>query len=182
VDAARALGVHEGPDFGRLQRGQAVTAQDGATVTPAQVVGERRLGRRLVFSGDTRPCRGVLEAAQGADLLVHEASFVREDEERARETGHSTAHEAASVGRAAGVRLLALTHLGQRAHPRDVKREAREVFEPSVVPRDFDIIDVPFPERGPPELRRAAAAGGAPRRDGEAAAQTGSEVPKEDPA
>ena len=122
-------------------------------------MGEPRAGRRLAFSGDTRPCRGVIEAARGADLLVHEASFISEDAGRAEETGHSTASEAASVATYAGVRMLALTHLGARAHPRAVADEARAVFADTCVPKDFDIIVVPFPERGAPALLRGAARG-----------------------
>jgi ribonuclease Z len=157
VDEARRLGVPEGPAFGELQRGGSVTAADGSVVTPAAVVGPARRGRTLVFSGDTRPCAGVRRAALGADLLVHEASFVAEDAARAKETRHSTAAEAAELAVASGVKLLALTHLGARAAPRLVKDEARSVFANTVVPRDFDTIELPLPERGAPELRRGGA-------------------------
>jgi ribonuclease Z len=183
VEQARALGVPEGPLFGALQRGEPVTTPAGETVQPGQVLGEARAGRRLVFSGDTRPCRGVLTAAQGADLLVHESSFTSEDAERAEETKHSTAREAALVAKAAEVRLLALTHLGQRARVSDVKREAREHFEDTVVPRDFDIIDIPLPERGAPALLRGAAVGWAAARDLEPTPADGrNDEPEEDTA
>jgi ribonuclease Z len=136
-----------------------------------------------VFSGDTRPCRGVLAAAQGADLLVHESSFTSEDADRAEETKHSTAREAALVAKAAEVRLLALTHLGQRARAGDIKREAREHFADTVVPRDFDIIDVPLPERGAPALLRGAAVGWAAARDLEPPPAEGrNDEPEEDTA
>jgi ribonuclease Z len=180
VATARALGVPEGPAFGLLQRGEPVVLPSGETIRPEQVVGEGRRGRRVVLSGDTRPCKGVLEAAEGADVLVHEASFTVADAERARDTAHSTAREAAEVGKRAGVVLLALTHLGQRAHPREAKREARAVFASTVVPRDFDIIEVPFPERGRPELRRGAAAGDVVRREGAAAPSAADDEAKED--
>jgi ribonuclease Z len=157
VARARELGVPEGPAFGELQRGGTVTAADGSLVAPAAVVGPGRRGRTLVFSGDTRPCASVRRAALGADLLVHEASFVSEDGARAKETRHSTAAEAAELAAASGVRLLALTHLGARAAPRAVKEEARSIFAPTVVPRDFDTIELPLPERGAPELRRGGA-------------------------
>jgi ribonuclease Z len=121
VDAARSLGVVEGPQFGVLQRGGDVTLEDGTVVRSHDLVGEARRGRRVVLSGDTRPCATVLEAARGADLLVHEASFTAEDAARAAETGHSTANDAALLARQAGVRLLALTHLGGRALPRAVE-------------------------------------------------------------
>ena len=147
AQAAVALGVEPGPDFGRLQAGETV---DG--VRPEQVVGEPRRGRRIVISGDTAPCQATEVFAHEADLLVHEATFLDDELERARETGHSTARQAAEVARAAGVRLLALTHLSTRYFPRDVRDEARAVFPNTIVPRDFDTIDIPFPERGEPHL------------------------------
>jgi ribonuclease Z len=146
-DAARRLGVREGPDFGRLQHGQTV---DG--VRPEQVMGDARAGRRIVLSGDTAPCQAVEVFAHRADLLVHEATFMEDERARARETFHSTARQAGELARDAGVRLLALTHLSTRYFPRDVRDEARTAFPNTVVPRDFDAIDVPFPERGGPAL------------------------------
>jgi ribonuclease Z len=147
VDAARALGVPDGPDFGRLQRGETVNG-----VRPEQVMGETRSGRRIVISGDTAPCQAVEVFAHDADVLVHEATFMEDERARARETFHSTAKQAAEIARDAGVRLLALTHLSTRYFPRDIRDEARTVFPNTIVPRDFDAIDVPFPERGEPAL------------------------------
>ena len=147
VAAARALGVAEGPDFGRLQRGETVNG-----VRPEQVVGEDRPGRRIVYTGDTAPVQSVEVYAEHADLLVHEATFREDERTRARETGHSTAAQAARTARDAGVKLLALTHLSTRYFPREIRDEAREIFENTVVPRDFDAIEVPFPERGEPHL------------------------------
>jgi len=147
VEAARALGVTEGPDFGRLQRGETV---DG--VTPEQVVGESRPGRRIVYTGDTAPVQSVEIYAAGADVLVHEATFCEDERGRARDTGHSTARQAATTALEAEVKLLVLTHLSTRYFPRDIRDEARAVFENTVVPRDFDSIEVPFPERGEPHL------------------------------
>jgi len=147
ADAARALGVAEGPDFGRLQRGEVVGG-----VRPEQVVGEDRPGRKIVYSGDTAPCQAVEVLAEGADVLVHEATFLSDERARASDTGHSTAAQAAELARDAGVRLLALTHLSTRYFPREIRDEARAVFPNTVVPRDFDAIEVPFPERGEPTL------------------------------
>src|SRR5215217_87668 len=147
AQAARRLGVAEGPDFGRLQRGEVVGG-----VTPDQVVGETRPGRRIVYSGDTAPCQAVEVFAHRADVLVHEATFLSDERARARETSHSTAAQAAEVARDAGVRLLALCHLSTRYFPREVRDEARAVFPATVVPHDFDTIEVPFPERGEPVL------------------------------
>jgi ribonuclease Z len=147
VAAARELGVTDGPDFGRLQRGETVNG-----VRPDQVMGEDRPGRKIVISGDTAPCQAVEVLAHGAELLVHEATFMEDERARARETAHSTAHQAAEIARDAGVTMLALTHLSTRYFPRDVRDEARSVFPNTVVPRDFDAIAVPFPERGEPAL------------------------------
>ena len=147
AETAARLGVTPGPDFGRLQAGETVNG-----VTPDQVLGEPRRGRRIVYSGDTAPCQATEVFAHEADLLVHEATFLDDELARARETGHSTARQAAEVASAAGVKLLALTHLSTRYFPRDIRDEARAVFPDTLVPRDFDTIEVPFPERGDPHL------------------------------
>jgi ribonuclease Z len=147
--AAKRLGLKEGPEFGRVQRGETVRG-----VAPAQVLGPERAGRKLVISGDTAPCDSLRVAAHGADLLVHEATFAQDEADRARETGHSTAAQAATLAGEAEVRLLALTHLSMRHPVRTLRDEARAVFEASVFPRDFDTIEIPFPERGTPELVR----------------------------
>ena len=147
AETAERLGVTPGPDFGRLQAGETV---DG--VRPEQVLGEPRRGRRIVLSGDTAPCQATEVFAHRADVLVHEATFLEDEVARARETGHSTARQAAEIAAAAEVRLLALNHLSTRYFPRDVRDEARAVFPATLVPRDFDTIEVPFPERGEPHL------------------------------
>jgi ribonuclease Z len=154
VDGARSLGVPDGPSFGALQRGRDVTLDDGRVVRSADVVGPARPGRRLVFTGDTRPCGGTVEAAAAADLLVHEATFLDEDADRARQTGHSTAAQAARLALDAQVSLLALTHLSTRYTGRQVRDEARAIVPTAVVPRDFDVIEVPLAERGEPRLVR----------------------------
>jgi ribonuclease Z len=147
AETAARLGVTPGPDFGRLQAGETVNG-----VTPDQVLGEPRRGRRIVYTGDTAPCQATEVFAHEADLLVHESTFLDDELARARETGHSTARQAAEVASAAGVKLLALTHLSTRYFPRDIRDEARAVFPDTLVPRDFDTIEVPFPERGDPHL------------------------------
>ncbi|GAC1441439.1 MAG: ribonuclease Z [Solirubrobacteraceae bacterium] len=149
-ELAAHLGVTPGPDFGRLQRGEPVEG-----VRPEQVVGEAREGRKVVLSGDTAPCDGITLAAHDADLLVHEATFSEEDADRARASGHSTARQAAAVALEAQVRLLALTHLSARYGAGEIKREARAVFANTVVPRDFDLVEIPFRERGDAALVRA---------------------------
>jgi len=152
VETADALGVPSGPERGALQRGEPVTLADGRVVAPADVLGEARPGRKVVLTGDTAPSPSVVQAAHLADLLVHEATFSAEEKERARETLHSTAAEAAEVARLADVKLLALTHVSTRYFGPELAREAREIFAETVVPRDFDVIEVPFPDRGAPQL------------------------------
>ena len=145
---AEQLGVTPGPDFGRLQRGETV-----AGVRPEQVMGPPREGRKIVLSGDTAPCEALAIAAHQADVLVHEATFAEEERERARETSHSTARQAAELARDAEVRLLALTHVSSRYAGGELREEARAVFAATEAPRDFDTIEVPFPERGPAQAR-----------------------------
>ena len=151
VEAADALGVPDGPARGALQRGEPVTV-GGRVVRPEEVLGPARRGRVVVITGDTAPAPSVVAAAEGADVLVHEATFLADERDRAQETDHSTAADAARVARDAGVLLLALTHLSARYAGSEVRDEAQAVFPSTVVPRDFDLIDVPLPERGRPEL------------------------------
>jgi ribonuclease Z len=156
VEAADALGVPP-RRRGDLQRGTHVELADGSRVAPEQVLGPPRPGRKLVLAGDTAPSESVLEVAAGAELLVHEATFCEDERDRARETWHSTAAEAARVAAAADVALLALTHLSGRYSGGEVRREAAEIFPNTVVPRDFDVIEVPYPERGAPQLVKGGA-------------------------
>ena len=145
-ERARELGVPEGPLWGRLHKGETVTLDDGRTVGPADLVGQPRRGRILVYSGDTRPTLAVLEAARGADLLIHEATFGGDEAERAVETGHSTASEAARLALEAGVRRLVLTHISPR-YTRDAPEllaEARAVFPETIIARDGMMVEVPF--------------------------------------
>jgi ribonuclease Z len=157
VDAADALGVPAGPERGALQAGESVTLPDGRVITPDSVLGPPRPARKVVIAADTAYSRSVVEAARGADLLVHEATFAEEERDRAHETLHSTALEAGEVARDAEVGLLALTHLSNRYFGGEIEREAQAVFPETVVPRDLDIIVVPFPERGVPELVKGGA-------------------------
>jgi ribonuclease Z len=148
-EAAIALGVVPGPEFGRLQHGEEVRG-----VRPEQVLGPPRAGRKIVISGDTSPCETLRVASHEADLLLHEATFADEERDRAAETGHSTAAQAATLARDAGVSMLALTHFSTRYPVGVLREEARAIFPRTVLPRDFDSIELPFPERGAPELTR----------------------------
>src|SRR5919109_432835 len=148
---ATELGVRPGPDFGRLQRGE-----EGDGVAPGQGMGEPRRGRKIVLAGDTAPCDMTRLVAWEADLLVHEATFLEEDAERAAETRHSTAAQAAELAAAASVQMLALTHISPRYSGGQVRDEARAAFENVIVPRDFDRVEIPSPERGEPVHIRAS--------------------------
>ena len=145
VGMARRLGVPDGPEFGRLHRGEDVELESGAVVSPADVVGPTRPGRTVVFSGDTRPCASTVEAARGADLLIHEATFSEEDLRRARETRHSTAREAATVARQAGVRKLILTHFSARYSEQAYRlvKEA-EAVHPAMAAEDGLSLELAF--------------------------------------
>ena len=160
-ERAQELGVTPGPDFGRLQHGEVV---DG--VRPEQVMGETRRGRKVVLSGDTAPCDMTRLVAWEADLLVHEATFADDEAERAAETLHSTARGAAELASSAGVAMLALTHLSPRYAGAELREEARAAFagppEQVIVPRDFDRVEIPLPERGGPVHVRAPSG---PRRE-----------------
>jgi ribonuclease Z len=149
--AAIAAGVEEGPAFAALQRGEDVQGS-GGTVSPEQVMGSSRSGRTIAITGDTAPSPATVAAAADAELLIHDASFAEEEVQRAAETGHSTLGQAAAVAAEAHVKLLALVHISSRYHVGTVLREAQEVFEPSIAPRDFDVVEIPFPERGEPHL------------------------------
>ncbi len=157
-EAAR-LGVKPGPDLKALQDGKAVTGEHGP-VSPEQVMGPERPGRAIAITGDTGPCQSTVIAAADADLLIHDSSFMNEDTDRARETGHSTAADAARIAAEADVKMLALVHISSRYHVRAALDEAREVFPLAVAPRDFDLVELPLPEKGEPELmhRRARSA------------------------
>jgi ribonuclease Z len=167
LETAKALGVPEGPDFAALQRGEEVQGSAGP-VSPDQVVGASRPGRTVVITGDTSPSPATVAAAADAELLVHDASFAEEEVQRAAETGHSTIGQAAAVAREAHVKMLALVHISSRYHVGTVLEEAQDVYEPTVAPKDFDVIEVPFAEKGYPEL----VPNGARDRGGSGAAST----------
>jgi ribonuclease Z len=147
-ERAREIGIPEGPLWGKLHQGETVELPDGRRVGPEELVGKPRRGRTVVYTGDTRPSLGVVEAARGADVLVHDSTFGEEERDRAVETGHSTAAQAAEVAREAGVRRLVLTHISPRYNREapELLAEAKAVFPESIVARDGLTIDVPFGE------------------------------------
>jgi ribonuclease Z len=151
VESARGLGITDPHDFGRLQRGETISV-NGSEVRPDQVMGEPRQGRKVVITGDTGPCEMTRIAAHAAQLLVHDGTFAVEEVARAAETGHSTAHDAAQLAADAEVEMLAIVHVSSRYNVSAVLKEACEAFPNTVAPRDFDLIEIPFPERGEPRL------------------------------
>ncbi len=148
VEKARAADIPEGPLWGQLAKGEPITLSNGPTFQPSDFVGAARPGRLVAISGDTRPCAATVDAAQGADLLIHEATFGEEERERARDTGHSTAKEAAQVALAANAKRLVLSHVSARysISADELVREAREVFPNVSVAKDGLEVDVPFAE------------------------------------
>ncbi|MFO7892873.1 MAG: ribonuclease Z [Longimicrobiales bacterium] len=164
-ERARELGIPEGPLWGRLHEGVAVEI-DGRTIEPDEVVGPARPARRVVYTGDTRPGPTTIEHARNADLLIHEATFAEEEADRARETDHSTAREAAEMARAAGARRLALTHISPRygLDSSTLEQEARAVFPGAIVARDGLEIEIPYPDAD--EAGDGEAGAAAPEADG----------------
>ena len=142
-EKALELGVPEGPLFGKLQRGESVKLKDGRIITPDMVLGPPRPGRKIVYSGDTRPTDKVVEYAKNADLLIHDSTFLSDLEDVALEYAHSTARQAAEIAKKADVKRLVLTHISPRyMRDEDLEREAKEVFEDSVVARDFMKLEI----------------------------------------
>jgi ribonuclease Z len=150
-ELAREMRIPEGPLWGQIAKGETVTLDDGRVIDPSNLVGPTRTGRRVVITGDTRPCESTVAAAIGADLIVHEATFGDEEATRAVETGHSTAREAATIAARAGARKLVLTHFSARysRDPSDLEREAKEVFPATGCARDGMELDVPFSDAEP---------------------------------
>ena len=160
-DAADALGVPIGPERGALQRGERGHARRAAARSrPTRSSGRPRPGRKVVYAGDTAPSQTVVDAARRADVLVHEATFAEEERERAARRSTRPRAHAAEVARDADVKLLALTHLSNRYFGRELARGSAGDFPETVVPRDFDIIEVPFRERGAPQLVKGGASYG----------------------
>jgi len=148
-EKAESLGVPVGPKFSTLHEGRSVELEDGTIVEPEQVVGEPRPGRSVVYTGDTLPTDAVIDAAENADLLIHDATFTDADSGRAKKTGHSTAREAGEVAESAGVERLVLTHISSRyaGSTGRHRSEASEVFDGTVtVATDGDEFEVSLAE------------------------------------
>ena len=142
---AKTLGVPEGPLWSRLQRGLAVELPNGRVVKPKAVMGPSRPGRKIVYTGDTRPSKSLVKLAQNADLLIHDATFDDELSEKAQEDGHSTAGQAAETARKAKAKRLVLVHVSARYKESDLLLEqARKTFSHVDVAEDFMEISIPY--------------------------------------
>ncbi len=144
---AESLGVPEGPLWSRLQNGYAVELSNGRVVKPEEVVGPPRSGRKIVYTGDTSPSEDIVNLAANADLLIHEATFDDDLQERAREDGHSTPSQAATVAKKAKVKRLVLTHVSARYEGSNILLEqAMKIFPHVQIAEDFMKVDIPLPE------------------------------------
>ena len=144
-----------------LQRGESVDGSAGRS--PEQVMGESRPGRKIVITGDTAPCEATRVAAHGAELLVHDGELRRRGGRSARPRPALDGGQAATLAREAEVRMLALVHVSSRYHVGAVLRRGPRGVRRPVAPRDFDLVEIPFPERGEPTLDRRTAPGSAER-------------------
>jgi ribonuclease Z len=144
-EKAKALGVQEGPLWSKLQYGHAVKLPNGRIVRSEDVAGPRRPGRKIVYTGDTRPFKGFVKFAAGADLLVHDATLDNELAERAGEDGHSTPEQAAKNAKKARVKQLILTHVSARYEDTSILLEqAKRIFKNTQVAEDFMKIEIPL--------------------------------------
>lgn len=143
-EKARKLGVPEGPLWRKLQYGESVWLADGTVVDPKMVVGQKRQGRKIVYSGDTKPTKDVVTISLNADVLIHDSTYDDSLLEKAAEYGHSTASQAAKVAKEANVKLLVLTHISNRyKNDETLLEQAKSIFKNTIVARDFMSISVP---------------------------------------
>jgi ribonuclease Z len=150
AEKAEALGIPSGPDRGRLAKGESVTAEDGRTVHPDDVLGDVMTGAKMVYIGDIARTDNLPADIHGADALVMEATYVSAEVDFAADFGHMTASRAAVYARDAGVKTLILTHLSRRNRERDVLNEAQAIFPNTYVARDFDHFSI---TKGKPVVR-----------------------------
>ena len=146
-EKARALGIPEGQAWSKLQHGQTCTLPDGREVTPSDISGPTRKGRKIVYTGDTRPFAEFAEFAADADLVIHEATFDDALAEKALVDGHSTPSQAAEEAKAAKAKSLILTHISARYTDASVLLEqAKKTFENTRVAEDFLELELPLGE------------------------------------
>ena len=146
-EKARALSVPEGELWSKLQHGDTVKLPNRQVVSPADVMGSPRQGRKIVYTGDTRPIKGFAKFAADADLVIHEATFDDTLTEKAAEDGHSTPSQASEAALKAKAKKLVLTHISARyTDPRLLLEQAQKVFKNTVVAEDFMEFELPLPD------------------------------------
>jgi ribonuclease Z len=147
-ERAKALGVSEGPLWSKLQKGKEIELPNGKRVRPEDIMGQPRLGRKIVYTGDTRPFKGLRKFAEEADMLIHDSTLGDELAARAETYGHSTVDQAAESAKEARVKMLVLTHISQRYEDTSKWLEqARKIFKNTVVAEDFTRIEIPLLEK-----------------------------------
>ena len=141
-EKAEELGIPPGPLYGKLHNGEEVEFE-GRIIKPEQVLGEAKKGKKISYSGDTRPCEAMIRLARDSDILIHESTYEAEDYQRAVDNAHSTSVEAAEIAREANVNELVLTHISTRyTSDKNIKSEAQKVFKNTKVARDYMKIDL----------------------------------------
>ena len=141
-EKAEELGIPPGPLYGKLHNGEEVEFE-GRIIKPEQVLGEAKKGKKISYSGDTKPCEAMIRLARDSDILIHESTYEAEDYQRAVDNAHSTSVEAAEIAREANVNELVLTHISTRyTSDENIKSEAQKVFKNTKVARDYMKIDL----------------------------------------
>jgi ribonuclease Z len=146
-EKAKALGLPEGPLWSELQRGRRVKLPNGRVIKPEEVMGSPRKGRKIVYTGDTRPFKRLEKFAANADLLIHDSTLGDELAERAEKYGHSTVDQAAMSAKKARVKQLILTHISQRYEDTSTwLKQARKIFKNTTMAEDFMQVEIPLLE------------------------------------
>lgn len=144
-ERVKALGIPEGPLWSKLQREGKITLPNEQIITSSQVMGPPRRGRKVVYSGDTRPCKAILKLAEGADVLIYEATLDDSLSDKAYEMCHSTPSQGAKIAKRTHVKRLILTHVsGRYLDATKLLEQARSVFPVVDVAEDFMAVEVPY--------------------------------------
>ena len=142
---ALALGIKAGELWSKLQSGKEITLVDGKVVKPSDVMGPMRAGRKIVYTGDTKPFEAFAKFAEGADLVIHDCTFDDSLAEKAGVDGHSTPSQAAGQAKAAGAKQLVLSHISARYPDATLLLEqAKKVFPNSILAEDFMELELPL--------------------------------------
>ncbi len=144
-EKAKALRIPEGELWSQLQHGKSVVLANGKRIEPSEVTGPQREGRKIIYTGDTRPIPNFQSFAKDADLLIHESTFDDSLAEKAMEDGHSTPSQAAKVASEVLARSLILTHISARySEPTMLLEQAQKIFKNTQIAEDFLEIELPL--------------------------------------